>query len=47
MKKKGLGRNAVFGEDFSFEPISEIDKEYVFLETIDNDLVQVAAQKRG
>ncbi len=29
MKKKGLGRNAVFGEDFSFEPISEIDKEYV------------------
>ncbi len=30
MKKKGLGRNAVFGEDFSFENIStEIDKEYV------------------
>lgn len=32
MKKKGLGRSAVFGEDFSFETISaqtEIDKEYV------------------
>ncbi len=32
MKKKGLGRSAVFGEDFSFESITtqtEIDKEYV------------------
>ncbi len=33
MKKKGLGRNAVFGEgfseDLSFEAQSEIDKEYV------------------
>lgn len=30
MKKKGLGRNAVFGEDFSLDNIStEIDKEYV------------------
>lgn len=32
MKKKGLGRSAVFGEDFSFETIktqTEIDKEYV------------------
>ena len=33
MKKKGLGRNAVFGEgfseDLSFTTQSEIDKEYV------------------
>lgn len=32
MKKKGLGRSAVFGEDFSFDTIktqTEIDKEYV------------------
>lgn len=32
MKKKGLGRSAVFGEDFSLDKIStqtEIDKEYV------------------
>ena len=32
MKKKGLGRSAVFGEDFAFETIktqTEIDKEYV------------------
>lgn len=31
MKKKGLGRNAVFGEDFSLEEIvrTDIDKEYI------------------
>lgn len=29
MKKKGLGRGAVFGEDFVFETNSEINKEYV------------------
>ena len=30
MKKKGLGRNAVFGEEFSLEEIvrTDIDKEY-------------------